>query len=96
MGRLGWRFEFVAGPFDGYCIEQVPTDEVNPDAAPPAELLIWEEGGRMRVRTPDQDDIPEEAERYGLLEVDDPAVIATYQYGDLAIGVDALELAAAA
>lgn len=95
MAKLGWRFEFLAGPFDGYCIEQVPADEVDPGEPPPPELLIWEDG-RMRVRTPDQDDIPREAERYGLLEVDDAALIAVYQYGDLAIGADALDLAAAA
>lgn len=94
--RIAWLFEFVAGPFDGYRIDEVPTDEVDPGEDPPAELLLWNDG-TMHVRAPDQADVDPNAERYLLLDADIPGLSAVYEWADVAeTGAASLTMAVAA
>ena len=94
--RVAWLFTFVAGPFDGYKIDEVPPAEISPDEDPPPELLLWDDG-EMHARTPDQTDTPPEAERYHLLDADIPGLMAVYEYADVAeTGAASLPMALAA
>jgi hypothetical protein len=91
-----WTFTFVAGPFDGYRLDPVPPDEVDPGEDPPPELLVWEDD-RMHVYTPDQIDCAPSAERYTLLDADLPALTAVYEWGELVeSGAGSMTMAAAA